>query len=202
MKKKFGLILCVIMAFVLTMGVLGGCNKDEDIWPFPKDNPYHAGSINNSIKKSFLYAEENRINISYKNENYDPNDPDSTEYVCDGTLPSGRIILLTEQAQLEEAFEEAPAIELDTKMVMIVLFPVFEEGEWFYNIKFENGILEVIIASEFNKNCTMPILGEYVLQLDKIDESEISHMKITSIIKKYEREEWWRNSSFKGSLER
>lgn len=187
MKKKFGLILCVIMAVVFTMGFLGGCNKDEDM-RYTIYNPYHVVLIDNSLQKSFLYARENRIGAAYPNENYDRSDPNSQEFIdfddydVYDPLPSSRIILLTEQAQLEEAFEEAPAIELDTKMVMIVLFPVFEEGEWFYNIKFENGILEVIIASEFNKNCTMPILGEYVLQLDKIDESEISHMKITSII--------------------
>ena len=176
MKKKFGLILCVIMAFVLTMGVLGGCNKDEDIWPFPKDNPYHAGSINNSIKKSFLYAEENRINISYKNENYDPNDPDSTEYVCDGTLPSGRIILLTEQAQLEEAFEEIPEIDLETKMVMVILASYIGGMIGVYNIKIENGNLEVTIAKKYGNLITSPQLVDFVLVIDKM---EIAETKVT-----------------------
>lgn len=193
MKRKFKIILWAMIAVIFTIALLSGCNKDEEDMRFSLYNPYHIKFVDNSLKKSYLHAKENRIGAAYPNENYDPNDPNSEEYFYfddydeDESLyvPSSRIILLTEQAHLEEAFEEVPVIDLDTKMVIIVLFPVFEEGEWFYNIKFENGILEVIIASEFNKNCIRPILGEYVLQLDKIDESEISDMKITSIIKKY-----------------
>lgn len=193
MKKKFGLILCVIMAVVLTMGVLVGCNKDEEDLRFSVYNPYHIKFIDNSLKKSYLHAKENRIGVAYPNENFDPSDPNSQEFIdfddydVNDPLPTSRIILLTEQTQLEEAFEETPEIDLETKMVMIVLFPCFGRGEWFYNVKFENGILETIIADNSEGPTVQPILGEYVLQLDKIDESEISHMKITSIIKKYEK---------------
>lgn len=195
MKKKFGLILCVIMAFVLTMGVLGGCNKDnkdeEDEVRLPVYNPYHASYYISSdimdsgpLKKSFLYAEENRINVAYPNENYDPNDldnPDNTEYIFDSTLPSERIILLTEQTQLEEAFEEVPEIDLETQMVIIVLLSrIGITGIWLENIKFENGVLEVIIEGRFNGNGIPPKMRGIVIKLDKMEitETKVTYKKI------------------------
>lgn len=189
MKKKFVLILCVIMAVVFTMGFLGGCNKEnegeEDEAGWVTYNPYHISSVTISpgiittrtLKKSFLYAEENRINISYKNENYDPNDPDSTEYVYDSTLPSERIILLTEQTQLEEAFEEIPEIDLETQMIVIVLFGVIgDTGVGFENIKSDNDVLEVIVTKTSCSFFTLPVLGGIVIKLDKM---EITETKVT-----------------------
>ncbi len=119
MKNRLAVILAAVMASVLTIGLLSGCDEDEEsIIVYP----YHACSIMEPLKDSFLYAEENRINIVYLNEDYDPNDPDSEEYFYDPNLPSSRVVLLTKQAQLEEAFETVPAIDLETTMVFVVFF--------------------------------------------------------------------------------
>lgn len=192
MKKKFGLILCVIMAVVFTMGVLGGCNKDnkdeEDEVHWPAYNPYHAESIYYSLKTSFLHAKENRIGAAYPNENYDPSDPSSEKYFYffdyegDESLyiPSRRIILLTEHTQLEEAFEKIPEIDLETKMVMIILYGSFG-GERLYDIKIDNGILEAVIAKPpANGSSIPPILGKRVLEIDKMEitETKISYKTI------------------------
>lgn len=190
MKRKFKIILWAMIAVIFTIGLLGGCNKDEEDKRFSLYNPYHIKFIDNSLKKSYLHAKENRIGVAYPNENYDPNDPNSEKYFYfddyDGDeslyVPSSRIILLTKQEQLEEAFEEVPEIDLDTKMVIIVLYELFYRGEWFYNIKIENGVLDVVIARKPGSPVSAPVLGDFVLHIDK---TEINETKLTyKIVKK------------------
>ena len=119
MKKRLAVIFAAVMASVLTIGLLSGCSKE----PFILYPSYvQVVSIMEPLQDSFLYAEENRISIAYPNEDYDPNDPDSEEYFFDPNLPSSRVVLLTKQAQLEEAFETVPAIDLETTMVFVVFF--------------------------------------------------------------------------------
>ncbi len=77
MKKRLAVIFAAVMVSVLTMGLLGGCDENEESIII---YPYHACSIMEPLKDSFLYAEENRINIVYLNEDYDPNDPNSERY--------------------------------------------------------------------------------------------------------------------------
>lgn len=167
MKKRLAVILAAVMASVLTMGLLSGCDEDEEsIIVYP----YHACSIMEPLKDSFLYAEENRINIVYLNEDYDPNDPDSEEYFYDPNLPSSRVVLLTKQAQLEEAFETVPAIDLETTMVLVVLFSLSgNSGAGLQDIKVENDVLEVIIKESQGSMATVPFLRTFVIEMDKME---------------------------------
>lgn len=177
MKKRLAVIFAAVMASVLTMGFLGGCDEEADQGKYI---PYHAqGVIGGDVKESFLYAEENRISIAYPNENYDPNDPDSEEYFFDPNLPSSRVVLLTEQAQLEEAFETVPVIDLETTMVLVVLFSLSgNSGAGLQDIKVENGVLEVIIKKSQGSMATEPFLRTFVIQMDKM---EITDTKVTII---------------------
>lgn len=189
MKKKLRFILWAMIAVVMSVGLLGGCNEDEEVevhWP--DYNPYHVHYIDNSLKTSFLHAKENRISVAYPNENYDPSDPSSEKYFYffdyegDESLyvPSRRIILLAEQTQLEEAFEKIPEIDLETKMVMIILEGSFG-GEWLYDIKIDNGILEAVIAEPpQNGSSIPPVLWKRVLEIDKMEitETKISYKTI------------------------
>lgn len=177
MKKRLAVIFAAAMASVLTMGLLGGCSKE----PFILYPSYvQVVSTMESLKDSFLYAEENRLNnISYPNEDYDPNDPNSERYFYDSNLPSYRVLLLTEQAQLEEAFETVPAIDLETTMVFIVLFSLSgNSGAGLQDIKVENGVLEVIIKKSQGSMATEPFLRTFVIQMDKM---EITDTKVTII---------------------
>ena len=177
MKKRLAVIFAAVMASVLTMGLLSGCDEEADQG---KHIPYHAqGVIGGDVKESFLYAEENRISIAYPNENYDPNDPDSEEYFFDPNLPSSRVVLLTEQAQLEEAFEIVPAIDLNTTMVFIVIFSA--TGNYkiaFENVKVENEVLEVIIKNDNGGIATAPRLMHMAIQMDRM---KIIDTKVTFI---------------------
>ena len=159
MKKRLAVILAAAMASVLTMGLLSGCSKEPFIlYPSYVQNV----SMMEPLKDSFLYAEENRINIVYPNEDYDPNDPNSERYFYDPNLPSSRVVLLTEQAQLEEAFETVPEIDLDTTMVLVVLFSLSgNSGAGLQDIKVENGVLEVIIKKKSRQYGNRTILEDF-----------------------------------------
>lgn len=176
MKKRLAVIFAAVMASVLTMGLLSGCSKEPFIlYPSYVQNV----SMMEPLKDSFLYAEENRINIVYLNEDYDPNDPNSERYFYDPNLPSSRVVLLTEQAQLEEAFETVPEIDLDTTMVLVVLFSLSgNSGAGLQDIKVENGVLEVIIKKSQGSMATEPFLRTFVIQMDKM---EITDTKVTII---------------------
>lgn len=176
MKKRLAVILAAVMASVLAMGFLGGCSKE----PFILYPSYvQVVSIMEPLQDSFLYAEENRINIVYLNEDYDPNDPNSERYFHDLSLPSYRVILLTEQAQLEEAFETVPVIDLETTMVFIVLFSLSgNSGAGLQDIKVENGVLEITIIKSQGSMATEPYPADIVIQMDKM---EITDIKVTFI---------------------
>ncbi len=176
MKKRLAVILAAVMASVLAMGFLGGCSKE----PFILYPSYvQVVSIMEPLQDSFLYAEENRINIVYLNEDYDPNDPNSERYFHDLSLPSYRVILLTEQAQLEEAFETVPAIDLETTMVFVVFFSLSgNSGAWLQDIKVENDVLEVIIKESQGSMATEPFLRTFVIQMDRM---KIIDTKVTFI---------------------
>lgn len=176
MKKRLAVIFAAVMASVLTIGLLSGCSKEPFIlYPSYVQNV----SMMEPLKDSFLYAEENRINIVYPNEDYDPNDPNSERYFYDPNLPSSRVVLLTEQAQLEEAFETVPEIDLDTTMVLVVLFSLSgNSGAGLQDIKVENGVLEVIIKKSQGSMATEPFLRTFVIEMDKM---EITDTKVTII---------------------
>lgn len=177
MKKRIAVILAAVMASVLTIGLLSGCSKE----PFILYPSYvQVVSTMEPLKDSFLYAEENRLNnISYPNEDYDPNDPDSERYFYDPNLPSSRVVLLTEQAQLEEAFETVPAIDLETTMVLVVLFSLSgNSGAGLQDIKVENSVLEMTIIRSQGSMATEPYPANIVIQMDKM---EITDIKVTFI---------------------
>lgn len=86
---------------------------------------------------------------------------------------------MTEQAQLEEAFETVPEIDLETTMVFIVLFSLSgNSGAGLQDIKVENGVLEVIIKKSQGSMATEPFLRTFVIQMDKM---EITDTKVTII---------------------
>ena len=139
MKKRLLIIQTVILFLIAVIGILSGCNEER------QPLPYNVSGVD-PIKDSFLYAEENRIKVAYQNENYDPDDPNSEKYFYDDTLPSYRVILLKEQSQLEEAFEIVPSIDLEQKMVVVILFSLSDCSKAsLENIVLENGILKFVI---------------------------------------------------------
>lgn len=169
MKKRALIMQAMILLFIAVAGALSGCN--EESLPLP----YNALGMVAQIKDSFLYAEENRISVAYRNENYDPDDPNSEEYFYDDSLPSYRVILLKEQSQLEEAFEAIPSIDLEQQMVAVILFSLSNCSTFsLENIVVENGVLKFIIKLKNNPGglSTAPDLVNYTVSMDKVEATE------------------------------
>lgn len=166
-------LLTFVFMFLSLITVFTGCGeKNEPL-------PYNASVLNVTIKENLLYEEENRINISYGNEKYDPDDPDSQEYLFDETLPSSRVILLTEQSQLEETFETVPSVDLTQQMVAIILFAgVGSTYAALQEIIVENGVLEIVIKRQFRNMVTEPYLMEFSFRMDRMD---ITGTKVTFV---------------------
>ena len=169
MKKQLLIIQAAILFLIAFTGIFSGCNKER------QPLPYNALGMFAQIKTSFLYAEENRIKVAYQNENYDPDDPNSEKYFYDDTLPSYRVILLKEQSQLEEAFEIVPSIDLEQKMVVVILFSLSDCSKAsLENIVLENGILKFVIdiSNKPGGLTTEPELIDYTFSMDKIETRE------------------------------
>ena len=156
MKKRTSIILAGVLLLIAVTSIFSGCGEGSPSLPY---NAFPFGNV----KKSFLYAEQNRIKVPYLNENYDPDDPNSEEYFYDDTLPEERVILLTEQSQLEE------------KMVAVILFSLSNcFSVSLENIIFENGVLEFIfdISKQSGGVTTQPELVEWTISMDKMETIE------------------------------
>ena len=162
MRKIISNVLtCMFLFFTLTGCV--SCNLKKNI-------SYNAVSIGGTLKDAFLNKEENRINIAYKNENYNPNTPNSEEYICDLTLPSYRAIIVTEEILLSEAFENAPVIDFETKMLVIILFSMIGSAK--SNLEYiekKDDVLEITIKKKQTGMASEPYLVYKIIQLDKLN---------------------------------
>lgn len=168
MKKRTSIILAGVLLLIAVTSIFSGCGEGSPSLPY---NAFPFGNV----KKSFLYAEQNRIKVPYLNENYAPDDPNSEEYFYDDTLPEERVILLTEQSQLEEAYDEVPPIDLGQKMVAVILFSLSDcFSASLENIVFENGVLEFIfdISRQPGGVTTQPELVEWTISMDKMEAKE------------------------------
>ncbi len=150
------------------MSAFAGCGKGN------QPLPYHATSVVATIKDSFLYAEENRIKFAYPNESYDPDDPDSEEYFLDKSLPSYRVIMITEQELLNDAFDDVPVVDFETKMVLIIIYSAIGSYQTkLKNVEKKNDILEITIKKNQTGMATAPYLVYEVVQLVKLNISDV-----------------------------
>lgn len=163
MKKLISNIIASMLLFCIV--IFGGCDSEKKMLPYNEGVSFDA-----TLKDSFLNKEENRINIAY----YDPNDPESEKYFYDGTLPSYRVIMITEQMNLDEVFETVPIIDFETRMTFIIIFSAFGScRNSLDNIEKKDDILEITIKQEQTGMVTAPYLVDWVLQIDKLNISDI-----------------------------
>ena len=182
MKRFIKKLMSYILAFTVLLCaglVFSGCRKEDNAWR----QHYEVSTFMANIKGEFLYKEENRINVPYKNKDYNPKDPTSEEYLTNPlNLPSNRVIIITEQTLLEEAFDSPPFVDFETRMVVIILFrQVGSFKASLADIKEKSGELEIIIESR-SKGSAGPYLVNFAIEMDKI---EVTTKKITFKNKKY-----------------
>lgn len=167
MKRTVSIfIVCVLLFLAMVCGI--GCRKRKEL-PY-NTIVYSAGC---GLNEDFLYKEENRIKISYKNKEYNPEDPNSEKYFYDSTLPSYRIIPVTEEMLSTEVFESVPDVDLETKTLLIVIFSAWGSYSCsLVNIELKDCVLEITIRKKQREPITEPQLVYCVLMLDKISFSD------------------------------
>ena len=167
MKKTVSIFLVCMFLFLAACGI--GCHKPQE------ELPYHADLIGwtESLKGDFLYKEENRINIKYKNKEYNPDDPNSKKNFYDSTLPSYRIIPVTEEMLSTEVFESVPDVDLETKTLLIVIFSAWGSYSCsFENVELKDDVLEITIRKKQWEPITEPQIVCAVIVLDKLSFSD------------------------------
>ena len=171
--KKLIRILAVVFCLIVITGCFAGCSEEKD-WPF------NATEIGGTLKKSYLFKEENRLNVCYFKKDYYPNDTNNNErYIYDETKPSTRTIFIKDQITFEEAFEnDDRVIDFETQMVMVVLYTAYGSFKcWIEDIKFENEVLEIIIKKKQIGSAEPRLVYEIIL----MEKAEINNTKVTFV---------------------
>ena len=171
--KKLIKILAVVFCLIVITGCFAGCSEEKD-WPF------NATEIGGTLKKSYLFKEENRLNVCYFKKYYYPDDINNNEkYILDESKPSTRVIFIKDQMSFEEAFEnDDRVIDFETQMVMVVLFGTFVNYRfWIEDIKFENEVLDVVIGYESYGQGMLPQLVCRIVLMDKAEISNVNVIK-------------------------
>lgn len=156
---------------VCFFNIITACNPNA-----PAPLPYNARVSYGNLKESFLYTEENRIDIPYENKDFDINDPESKMYTWDTTLPSYRAFVFTTESKLEQAFDAIPDIDLNEKMLVVVLLGGSSAGV--REIKVENNVLILKIMNS-QRYITREI--ELLKLLIEMDKKEIVDMKVSIV---------------------
>ena len=134
MKKIMVLFMMLILSIVLV-----GCSNDNDN---DNDNTilYNAvmvssGSIDgfqtvNYFKKDFLL--ENKVSgVRYKNENYDPTNPESEEYIFDESSPETITYVLDSLDKYERVFNTNYEIDYDKEILILFLLHTSVSNSFF-----------------------------------------------------------------------
>lgn len=119
MKKVLMIYFMLVTAFMMV-----GCGNDNTIL-------YNAvmvsrGSIDgfqtiNYFKEDFLL--ENKVSgVRYKNENYDPTNPESEEYIFDISSPKTITYVLDSLDKYEQVFNKNYEIDYDKEILILYLF--------------------------------------------------------------------------------
>lgn len=168
MQKKLNKTLkclCVILTLILNLNIFVAC-KPKAI----KENPYHVYFLDAVLKESFIFAEENRINLGYFNVNYEPRDSESKELTHDKSLPKDRVILLQTEDDLKRAFKTIPDIDMEQKMIVIVFFI----GDGYSTEAYiENNVLKISIEKLYSNVSVLPDLLNNTWVMDKIELANI-----------------------------
>ena len=121
MKKIIVLFMMLILSIVLV-----GCSNDNDNTILYNAVMVNSGSIDtaqtvNYFKEDFLL--ENKVSgVRYKNENYDPTNPESEEYIFDESSPETITYVLDSLDKYEQVFNKNYEIYYDKEILILYLF--------------------------------------------------------------------------------
>jgi len=185
MAKKL-IVLGIALTMLFSLFTLAACVPEEDEKMSCEDEktPYNATFVSSEFSFKSEFLEENRISgVSYKNEDWNPEDGNSCEYMLDETAPKFRTFIIKERDELDEVFAVFPEINFEKNMVVMYLFRGFDGvNRHIKNIKISDKSLVielnfVRVSSGYN-NLTEPKCISLIIKLDKLDVSEVEFIKL------------------------
>lgn len=169
--KKLHIVVLIVLLFFCILICFVGCKESK--MPIP----FNARSLWVNVKDEFLFRDENRVrNIVYNVEFPDLFEEDSYYHpiIADDSYPIYRTIIIKDQSQADEIFEDLGMFDFETKMIVIIIYSQCET----YKISLsnvekidDNLLVTIDIRSKWQ---TIPRLVVSTICLDKIDINAVS----------------------------
>lgn len=167
MKRIIVLFMMLILSIVLV-----GCSKDNDNTILYNAVMVNSGSIDtaqtvNYFKKDFLL--ENKVSgVRYKNENYDPTNPESEEYIFDESSPETITYVLDSLDKYERVFNTNYEIDYDKEILILYLFADTNCTYSLDSVELNNNNLKITYKSKINVT-TAPERTFILIKMDKVE---------------------------------
>lgn len=111
-KGKMKKIASCLAVLLVGMSIFSGCGAG-----------YHAVEIDSGLAFQENFLEENRTcGALYPNENFNPADDESEEYIWDTTSPIDRTFVIRNEEELKEIFSDFPAVDFEKEMVLLYIY--------------------------------------------------------------------------------
>lgn len=165
MKKIIVLFMMLILSIVLV-----GCSNDNTI--LYNAVMVNSGSIDtaqtvNYFKEDFLL--ENKVSgVRYKNENYDPTNPESEEYIFDESSPETITYVLDSLDKYEQVFNKNYEIDYDKEILILYLFADTNCTYSLDSVELNNNNLKITYKSKINVT-TAPERTFILIKMDKVE---------------------------------
>ena len=165
MKKIIVLFMMLILSIVLV-----GCSNDNTI--LYNAVMVNSGSIDtaqtvNYFKEDFLL--ENKVSgVRYKNENYDPTNPESEEYIFDESSPETITYVLDSLDKYEQVFNKNYEIDYDKEILILYLFADTNCTYSLNSVELNNNNLKITYKSKINVT-TAPERTFILIKMDKVE---------------------------------
>ena len=159
LKRSFVAVTALLMFF------LNGCGKEIN---------YNAAVTSGVYKEDFL-KENMTLGAYYKNENYDPEDENSNEYLLDETSPRSRTFIVTEQSQLNEIFESFNTpIDFEKQMLVVYVYTdCYLRAQILESVKLSDNVLKIEFKIESGEpgrgDAREPYQRTFAVMLDKLN---------------------------------
>ena len=167
MKKIIVLFMMLILSIVLV-----GCSNDNDNTILYNAVMVNSGSIDtaqtvNYFKEDFLL--ENKVSgVRYKNENYDPTNPESEEYIFDESSPETITYVLDSLDKYEQVFNKNYEIDYDKEILILYLFAATNCTYSLDSVELNNNNLKITYKSKINVT-TEPERTFILIKMDKVE---------------------------------
>lgn len=173
MKKIIVLFMMLILSIVLV-----GCSNDNTI--LYNAVMVNSGSIDgvqtvNYFKEDFLL--ENKVSgVCYKNENYDPTNPESEEYIFDESSPKTITYVLDSLDKYEQVFNKNYEIDYDKEILILYLFAATNCTYSLDSVELNNNNLKITYKSKINVT-TEPERTFILIKMDKVEFENIEFIR-------------------------